>query len=190
MNRRNFLGATVATACWPIAAFAGDNRPPIFHGQARQFIEYELPVTPPSATFFGARGEVCSLEKWHGKVVLLSFWATWCKPCIWEMPHLDKLQAELGGPDFDVVTVAFDEQGLAAYPKANAFYQRIGISNLPLLFDHARELYLGFGAINRVAMPMSYVVDRKGLLRGYLTGPAEWHSSEAIDLLRYYINET
>jgi len=106
------------------------------------------------------------------------------------MPHLDQLQATLGGADFDVVPVAFDEQGLGALPKAQAFFERINIKNLPLLFDHGQELYKGFGAINRIAMPISYVVDRSGMLRGYLTGPAEWHSAEAIRLIEYYIAES
>ena len=190
INRRVFLIGAVATMTWPYANVWAKARPPTFHGQARQFIEYAKPITPPPATFFGPRGEVCSLEKWHGKVVLLSFWATWCKPCIWEMPHLDKLQSTLGGPDFDVVPVAFDELGLAAAPKAQAFYDRINIQNLPLLFDHAQELYVAYGTINRIAMPMSYVVDRSGMLRGYLTGPAEWHSQDAIKLIEWYLAET
>lgn len=189
-DRRKFVAGSLAAIALPFALSpAHAKRPPVFQGQARQFVEYAAPVTSPAATFFGGRGEVCSLEKWRGKVVLLSFWATWCKPCIWEMPHLDKLQETLGGSDFDVVTVAFDEQGLASYPRAKAFYARTGVTNLPLLFDHAKELYRGFGAINRIAMPMSYVVDRTGMLRGYLTGPAEWHSQDAIDLLQYYISE-
>lgn len=188
-NRRTFLSAALAASCWSKAISANNKRPPVFRGQARQFVEYSTPVKPPLATFFGPRGLVCSLEKWRGKVVLLSFWATWCKPCIWEMPHLDQLQATLGGADFDVVPVAFDEQGLGALPKAQAFFERINIKNLPLLFDHAQELYTGFGAINRIAMPMSYVVDRSGMLRGYLTGPAEWHSAEAIQLIEHYITE-
>ena len=49
---------------------------------------------------------------------------------------MDQLQATLGGADFDVVPVAFDEQGLGALPKAQAFFERINIKNLPLLFDH------------------------------------------------------
>lgn len=189
-NRRTFLSGALAVSCWPGTLSASNNRPPVFRGQARQFVEYSAPVKPPPATFFGPRGLVCSLEKWRGKVVLLSFWATWCKPCIWEMPHLDQLQATLGGADFDVVPVAFDEQGLGALPKAQAFFERINIKNLPLLFDHGQELYKGFGAINRIAMPISYVVDRSGMLRGYLTGPAERHSAEAIRLIEYYIAES
>lgn len=188
-NRRTFLSGAVAAALLPSAPAKADKRPPVFRGQVRQYVEYATPLTPPPATFFGPNGKVCSIEKWHGKVVLLSFWATWCKPCIWEMPHLDQLQASVGGADFDVVPVAFDEQGLGAFPKAQAFFNRIGIENLPLLFDHARELYTGFGAINRIAMPMSYVVDRKGMLRGYLTGPAEWHSADAIRLIEHYMAE-
>lgn len=190
INRRKFVAGATLTVLWPFAHARADYYPPNFHGQARQFIPYSKPVAAPPATFFGPRGQVCSLEKWRGKVVLLSFWATWCKPCIWEMPHLDKLQSTLGGPDFDVVPVAFDELGLSAAPKAQAFYNRIQIQNLPLLFDHAQELHAGYGAINRIAMPMSYVVDRSGMLRGYLTGPAEWHSQDAIKLIEWYLSET
>lgn len=189
-NRRTFISGAAAVTLLPSISAMADSHPPVFRGQVRQYVEYTSPVPPPPATFFGGNGRVCSLEKWRGKTVLLSFWATWCKPCIWEMPHLGKLQATLGGDHFDVVPVAFDEQGLGALPKAQAFFERVNIQNLPLLFDHARELYSGFGAINRVAMPMSYVVDRQGMLRGYLTGPAEWHSADAIRLIEWYIAET
>ncbi len=84
-------------------------------------------ATPPRAVpdmaFLTADGET-SLAAYHGKVVVLNFWATWCAPCVREMPSLDRLQAMLGGDDFAVVALSEDRGGM---PLVVRFYEKYGL---------------------------------------------------------------
>ena len=77
-------------------------------GAMAAFLARPKPLDLGEVSFAGADGAAKSLSDWRGKVVLLNIWATWCVPCREEMPTLDKLEAELGSKDFQVVTVNID----------------------------------------------------------------------------------
>lgn len=66
----------------------------------------------PDIQFTSGEGKARSLSEFRGKVVLLNLWAIWCAPCRKEMLALDRLQVTLGGPDFEVVALSIDRQGL------------------------------------------------------------------------------
>ena len=131
-----------------------------------------------------AKGETKPLRDWRGKVVLLNIWATWCHPCREEMPTLDKLEATLGGADFEVVAVNIDKGGDA---KAKAFLQETGVTHLALYTDPTAKL---FGALKAVGMPTTLLIDREGHEIGRLVGPADWDSPEALALIRAAIAAT
>ena len=80
-------------------------------GAMAAFLARPKPLDLGEVSFAGADGAAKSLSDWRGKVVLLNIWATWCVPCREEMPTLDKLEAELGGKDFQVVAVNIDRGG-------------------------------------------------------------------------------
>src|SRR3546814_17644922 len=71
-------------------------------------------------------GKRLSLADFRGKLVLLNLWATWCGPCREEMPPLDRLQATLGGSDFEVVALSIDRAGMGV---VDAFYAEIGVKS-------------------------------------------------------------
>ena len=73
-----------------------------------------------------------TLADFRGKAALVNLWATWCVPCRKEMPALDRLQARLGGPDFEVVALSIDSKGL---PAVQAFYAELGLKALTIYFD-------------------------------------------------------
>src|ERR1044071_3968596 len=95
-----------------------------------------------------------------GKVVVLNFWATWCPPCVAEMPALDKLQAEMGGKDFTVIAVSTDRDGIK---KSAPFYRRVGIKNLALYNDKRGNMLDAFAA---KALPVTLLLDREGRVVG------------------------
>ena len=113
--------------------------------------------------------------------VLLNVWATWCAPCRKEMPTLDRLQGQLGGPDFEVVALSIDRGGADVVRK---FYSEIGIRRLPLRLDAAAEAQSKLGS---AGVPTTLLVDRQGREIGRLIGRAEWDSSEMIAFLRNVI---
>jgi len=114
--------------------------------------------------------------------VLVNFWATWCIPCIREMPSLDALQEKLGGEKFVIVAVSVDHLG---FPKITPFLERLGIKRLTVLLDQKRALYSKLGG---QGLPTTWLLDHEGTVRGYLEGPAEWDGKEAQALIRYYLD--
>lgn len=151
-------------------------------GQVQNFIVAQRPGH--DVDWRDADNEKVSLADFRGKVVMVNYWATWCAPCIRELPSIDRLQAELGGPDFTVVAINVDRGGKAA---AAPFAERLKLENLALYLDPRNATGRAVG-VN--VMPTTIVYDREGNEIGRLEGGAEWDSPEAMALLRWYIDET
>lgn len=133
-------------------------------------------------SFQNAEGEPVQLTDFRGKAVLLNIWATWCVPCREEMPTLDNLQAELGGPDFEVVALSIDVGGLAA---VEAFYAEIGIANLAIYLDPPSASWPALGI---VGIPTTVLLDHDGRELMRVVGPAEWDSEEMIATIRGHLD--
>lgn len=160
-----------------------DRQPPAFSGEFQQFIPSREPRPAPQTPFADAEGRTLTLADFRGKVALVNVWATWCIPCVQEMPALDRLQTALGGEGLAVVALSQDRNGLEA---ARPFYDKLGLKALPIYLDPkgaaARELGVK-------ALPETIVIDRQGREVGRLGGPAAWDSPEAVALLRHYLAE-
>lgn len=129
---------------------------------------------PVSDTVFtDPEGKEHKLDEYTGQVVLLNFWATWCAPCREEMPALNTLQKELGGDDFQVVTIA---SGRNSMPAIEKFFSEAEIDSLPILLDPRQKLAREFGV---VAMPATILIDRDGNEVARMMGPADWASDAA-----------
>ena len=77
-------------------------------GEMHRFTQIDDAPAQPVVAYSDADGGEVRLSDYRGQVILVNFWATWCGPCVEEMPALDRLQGELGGEDFQVVTVSLD----------------------------------------------------------------------------------
>jgi thiol-disulfide isomerase/thioredoxin len=146
-------------------------------GAMAAFLVRPQPQEIAEFTFEADGGAAKSLKDWRGKVVLLNLWATWCVPCREEMPALDKLQAALGGANFEVVAINIDRGGP---DKARDFLKEIGVNKLALYTDPSGKL---FSTIRAVGMPTTLLIDREGREIGRLVGPADWASPEAKTLI-------
>jgi thiol-disulfide isomerase/thioredoxin len=147
----------------------GDMKKLSFHGE---------PQPAGSADFTTFDGEPTSLEQYHGKWVLLNFWATWCAPCRKEMPMLSDLQTEFGGEGFDVVTVA---TGRNPPPAMQSFFEEIGVDNLPLYRDPKSGLAREMGVLG---LPITVILNPEGQEVARMRGDADWASDNAKDILR------
>ncbi len=114
------------------------------------------------------------LAQLRGKVVVLNFWASWCPPCLAELPGLNALQRDL--PQVALVGVSFDENH-AAYTRFLTLHQTdfITVNDTAM---HANELY------GSVRPPETYVIDKSGIVRRKFIGPQDWTSPEIEDFLR------
>ena len=131
--------------------------------------------------FVDGQGRSRTLADFTGKVVLLNVWATWCGPCREEMPTLDRLQAQLGGPDFQVLALSVDHAGAQV---VRDFYREIGIQHLELYIDDSARANR---ILNAFGLPVTLLLDRQGRELGRKLGAAEWDSPELIEYLREVI---
>lgn len=127
------------------------------------------------------KGQPADMAPYRGKALLVNLWATWCAPCIKELPSLSALQQALGGDQFQVVTIAIDERDPA---KIEPFLASHGAANLPVLIDRDRTVDK---VAQVIALPTSLLVDRDGKARAMLTGDACWDSGTALDAVKAFI---
>lgn len=157
--------------------------PPAFAGQSGNFSPFDTPRPVPEVPFTDRDGRARALADWKGKVVLVNFWATWCAPCVAEMPALDRLQKELGGGDFEVVAVSVDREGMKPVEPFLARYQ---LSSLTPYLNPDASLFRAFG---EKTLPVTYIIGRDGRAMGRLEGAAEWDSASGKRLIRHYLDQ-
>lgn len=157
---------------------SGPGANPLSQGQMAAFVFRKEPAALPEIKFQDAAGKERTLADWHGKVVLLNLWATWCLPCREEMPALDRLQQALGSDSFEVVALSVDRKGLQASKK---FLDDIKVEHLALYVDPTARTHV---ALRAVGLPATLLIDAQGREIGRLLGPAEWDGEDARRLIR------
>lgn len=169
------LGANAALADMAAikAMREGDMKKLIFHEEAR-----DVSKTP----FETGEGGTATLADYRGKVVVLNFWATWCAPCRKEMPTLSELQAEMGGDEFEVVTLA---TGRNPPPAMKTFFDEIGVDNLPLHRDPDMKIAREMGILG---LPITVIMNREGQEIARLQGEAHWSSDTARAILQALVD--
>lgn len=138
----------------------------------------------PEGRFFDAKGAETGLETWRGKVVLVNLWATWCTPCIAELPSLEKLQVEYKDQDFMVVPIALDRDKDAA--AAQTFMHEKNVTKLFSLHDKNRVV---MGQWRYEGVPTSILLDRKGGIIRVFQGPYEWDKGEPLEAVKAALAE-
>lgn len=161
-----------------------DRGPPPLSGEFQEhFIVQAPPVPAPRAYFAGAEGQELALTDFLGRTVLLNLWATWCAPCVEEMPALDRLEATLGGAGFHVIAVSQDRGGPGAVVP---FFAQQQLRTLVPYTDPKGTVGNAFRARG---LPTSYLIDPMGFVVGILEGAADWDSEDALALIRHYLPE-
>lgn len=138
-------------------AFAGSDLKPWTGGPTPQLILRDL------------SGQPVKLADFKGKVVVVNFWATWCAPCIEEMPSLERLREKLSLAGLEVLAVNYQE----AQPRIEAFLKKRPLK-LTILRDHDGSARNAWGV--RV-FPTSFVIDTDQRIRYTVTGDVNWTSS-------------
>lgn len=149
---------------------------------ARNFTFSTPPVPAPSAAFRTLAGADVTFADFRGQVLLVNFWATWCAPCVKEMPALERLHLELADEGLAVLAVSQDRDGAAV---VEPFLARIDLRQLPIYLDPNGALGRDFAV---KGLPTTFVIDREGRVVAGLVGPAEWDSPEALAFLRHYLH--
>jgi peroxiredoxin len=179
VSRRRALvsGATVAAGAMmgnlmPRPALAQDL------GNAGDMQEIAPGVTLPPFRFYTPDNTARTLVDYRGQGVVLNLWATWCGPCVAELPTMDSLAGTLAGDGIVVLPVSSDNGGAAV---VRAFYQSHDIRHLPILLDPGGSITQAWEV---PGIPVTVIFDRNGHPRARLVGGADWSAPEAATRVR------
>ena len=132
----------------------------------------------PPITFTDADGKVLAPADFAGKGLVINLWATWCPPCVAEMPSLDRAAAALADDDILVLPLSSDRGGLNT---VQGFYERTGLRTLRMWFDPRGAAARALGARG---LPTTVIVDRQGREKARLEGDAAWDAPEFLAAIR------
>jgi thiol-disulfide isomerase/thioredoxin len=155
---------------------------PFARGEVAALTLNANPQRLPDFTFADTDGKPVRLSGFRGRTVLLNLWATWCVPCRKEMPALDALAREIGGDKFEIVAINLDT---GDRQKPRRFLSEIGVSRLAYYEDPSTGVFQELKKIGRApGLPTSLLIDANGCEIGYLAGPADWASADAMALVQ------
>jgi len=161
----------VAIICLALMQVAGSRELSAYTAQSGKAV-FDLPDTS---------GQQHSQDDFHGRVVLVNFWASWCPSCIREMPGLERLRKKLNGQPFEVLAINVGEPKYRVWK----FVKLIGL-DLPVLLDSQKETFRSWGGS---VLPTSFLLDREGRIRYVVQGDLEWDSEDVVLLIKELINE-
>lgn len=147
----------------------------------RMLKKYKGKLKVSDFTLSDIKNNIHQLDKYKGKVVLLNFWASWCPPCVHEMPSMSKLYDDLSSKPFTILAVNLGETKKDMKP----FLDKYQVS-FPILLDPKRDLAKSWKVF---AFPTSYILDKKGKIRYSIAGGFDWNTKEVKDILEKLINE-
>lgn len=175
------LGVIVAiSGIYATPAFADTQLPQELSGMT---VPADGGTLPENAVFIDGDGQKVALNSLKGQVVLVNLWATWCVPCVTEMPDLDRLSREMTGKPFRVLALSQDRGGAKVVEE---FFEKNGIDHLDVLLDPR-------GATSRLlgarGLPTSFILDGDGKVVGKVEGIAQWDAPAVIDYFDTLIAE-
>lgn len=133
----------------------------------------------PTFTLTDLHGKNWRLADLQGKVVFLNFWATWCQPCLQEMPSMAALNQRMPEGSFQMLTILYNDR-----PEfAQNLVRKMGLT-FPVLIDTNSIAARQYGL---TGVPETYIIDPQGVLREKFIGPVNWNSAEALNLLAKYL---
>lgn len=135
------------------------------------------PKNAPSVTFTDGAGARHALEEFRGRYVLLNLWATWCAPCVAELPALVRLQARV--PGLHVLAINTDRAGV----DAAAFLRNNRARALTPYRDSETMMIRSFKA---VGLPLTVLIDPQGKIIARAQGPAEWDHPNAVKYFKTF----
>ena len=183
MKLLGWIGA-LAVAYATLASLGGkpkpweDSKPHYLTGEMSDFVRTFPTQAMPTIALTGEDGEVTLAEVADGRTLVVNLWATWCAPCLEELPTLEALQRE-HGDEVQVVLVAVEPGDGSAQ---RAMLERLGVSSPTLLLDPRLRFARTFS--ENLTLPITVVYDGRGREVGSLVGNADWNAPEAVRLVR------
>lgn len=153
-------------------------------GTVRSFRAVTPAIQVPQFYFKDGNGKTIDLAAFKGKIVLLNVWATWCGPCIRELPALNRLQKQFADSDFTVLAVSIDKEGLEV---VKPFYDQLKLNSLNMYSDANRAMGVFFPMD---VVPANFIINREGMLVSFLRSYINWDDPEVTNMISFYLKQT
>ena len=180
MRWRGALALSLPVLLMHVGSIAADGVGAAEPPRLGEFIPVSPPQPAPPFSFVDPDGNTVSLADFSGKLVVLNLWATWCAPCLREMPSLDRMQTRLGK---DVVVLAISEDR-GGDKVVEPFIEKLGLKSVKFYLDPKSGAERAFKV---QGLPTSFVIGREGSVRGRIEGAAEWDSPRLLDTLKSFL---
>jgi peroxiredoxin len=151
----------------------------LFIGCDQQPKVAEVNWPAPDFTLVDRKGKTWNLAELKGQVVFVNFWATWCPPCLHEMPSMEKLYNSMPKGNFKMLAILFNDKPEVA-DKVVAKYKY----TFPILSDPGNKTGAAYGL---TGVPETYIIDKQGVVREKFIGPVEWDTPGVRQMLMKYI---
>lgn len=161
-----FLAITIGL--FPPIAIAHD---PALHGF--RMVTFKRSITAPEFSLQNLHGDSVRLEQFRGDYILLNFWATWCPPCVKEMPSMEQLRQNYKDKGIQVVAISLDKE---PREKVAAFVARLKLT-FPILLDPDGIVSKPYGATE---LPSTFILNPDGQVIAAAKGERDWYGEEAI----------
>ncbi len=179
-------GAVVAAmlaagSIFVIAGQVASPQSPACAAKRGEFVNFAATVPPrplPDEPFFDKAGQPVRFADYRGRGLVVNFWATWCAPCVKEMPDLDKLNARLKAEGIEVLALSSDREGARV---VEPFYRKLDLKSLPVLLDKSGTVAR---ALKVTGLPTTLIVDREGREVARVVGIAAWDSDPVVATIR------
>jgi len=145
-----------------------------------EFIPNSPPIPAPTISVVDLAGNTVSLSEFAGRFVLINFWATWCEPCLREMPSLERMQSRLG----DQITVVAISEDRGGSKTVEPFINKLGLKSFKTYLDPKSDAGRAFKV---AGLPTSFLIDREGRVLGRIEGAAEWDSPKLLGVLKSFL---
>lgn len=145
-----------------------------------QFIPVTPPQPEPQVTLTTLAGQSVGLSSFKGEPLVINLWATWCQPCLAEMPSLDQFQQRIGGR-IRVLAVSEDQTGAK---KVQPFVAQMNLHKLAIYLDPNGSLLQAFSVRG---LPTSIIIDAQGRVVGKIEGASDWNSPQIAAMLEPYL---
>ncbi|SDK35134.1 Thiol-disulfide isomerase or thioredoxin [Ferrimonas sediminum] len=146
----------------------------------QRFVELTFPQQLETISITDAKGDVVDLAQYKGKMVVLNLWATWCPPCVRELPSLARFRAQLEQQDAVVLPVAIDQDPAVVPP----FLADLGLPSFTTLYDTTNE-------VGRVLptdlVPATFILNEKGELVAFVRSFVDWDNPKVQALVEKYL---
>lgn len=148
-----------------------------FKATAHDFALYPEPLRAPVSLFEDEHRNMLTLGNFQGKVTILNFWATWCKPCVIEMPSLRELQKKIGTEKLAIVPLINSTETVS---KVRSFYRRHKLKELGYYVDSDDMTTQSFQV---TGVPVSYIFNKNGKLVASVDGPVNWMDKKNVEFI-------